>query len=107
MAGPLGGPLPPPFAVMLLLPYEEMRPPPDGFNPVVLLVIWTREIRTVAPAWTVIPCPLFALMQSFGLVDTYLGIILPQIASPRVRVWYAGDPATKRCEGSLLFPSTD
>jgi multiple sugar transport system permease protein len=26
--------------------------------------------------------PLFALMQSFGLVDTYLGIILPQIASP-------------------------
>ena len=26
--------------------------------------------------------PLFALMQSLGLVDTYLGIILPQIASP-------------------------
>jgi multiple sugar transport system permease protein len=26
--------------------------------------------------------PLFALMQSFGLVDTYWGIILPQIASP-------------------------
>ena len=26
--------------------------------------------------------PLFALMQSFGLVDTYLGIILPHIASP-------------------------
>jgi len=26
--------------------------------------------------------PLFAMMQSLGLVDTYLGIILPQIASP-------------------------
>jgi multiple sugar transport system permease protein len=26
--------------------------------------------------------PLFALMQSFGMVDTYWGIILPQIASP-------------------------
>ena len=26
--------------------------------------------------------PLFALMQSFGFVDTYQGIILPQIASP-------------------------
>jgi multiple sugar transport system permease protein len=26
--------------------------------------------------------PLFTLMQSFGMVDTYWGIILPQIASP-------------------------
>jgi multiple sugar transport system permease protein len=26
--------------------------------------------------------PLFAMMQSFGFVDTYQGIILPQIASP-------------------------
>ena len=38
IGGLFGGPLPAPFAAMLFVPYDEMRPPPTGFNPVVLLV---------------------------------------------------------------------
>src|SRR5437773_381567 len=64
IGGPLGGPFPAPCAVMLLVPYDEIRPPPTGLSPVVLLVICVCEMRTVGLACAVIPCPLVAVTAS-------------------------------------------
>lgn len=45
------------------------------------IVFWLILAGLMVPGQVLI-IPLFTLMQSFGMVDTYWGIILPQIASP-------------------------
>src|SRR5437867_4917385 len=83
MGAPFGGPLPDPFAAMLFVPYDEIwpaaAPTPTGFNPVVLLVICVCEMRTVEPACAVMPCPLFAVMESWRF------ICAPPVAPPSVK----------------------
>ncbi len=45
------------------------------------VVFWIILAGLMVPGQVLI-VPLFSMMQSFGLVDTYWGIILPQVASP-------------------------